>query len=56
MVRLALPPAGTVALWAERLSAKFGAPVPVAGTTLENTLVVLPPAGKLGWLLPPAVR
>lgn len=55
-VRLAEPPGATVALWAERFREKFGAPTAAAGTRLANTLVVLPPAGKLGWLPPPAVR
>ena len=56
IVRLAEPPAGTVAFGAERFREKSGAPTPAAGTRLANTLVVLPPAGKLGWLPPPAVR
>ena len=54
-MRLAEPPDATVALWAERLREKSGLPTAAAGTTLANTLVVLPPAGKFGWLPPPAV-
>src|SRR5271163_4329900 len=56
IMRLAEPPCPTVAFWAERLREKFGLPTAAAGTRLANTLVVVPPAGKLGWLLPPAVR
>lgn len=55
-VRLAEPPGGTVALCAERLREKSGLLTAAAGTRLANTLVVVPPVGKLGWLLPPAVR
>src|ERR1700756_3050380 len=56
MVRVVEPPALTVALGAERLSEKSGPATAAAGTTLANTAVALPPAGKLGWLEPPAVR
>jgi len=56
IIRLAEPPDATVTLWAERLREKPGLPTAAAGTTLANTAVVLPPGGKLGWLLPPAVR
>src|ERR1700687_4151161 len=56
IIRLAEPPGVMVTLWAERLREKSGLPTAPAGTRLANTLVVLPPAGKLGWLLPPAVR
>ena len=55
-IKLAEPPAATLALLAERFKEKFGLPTAVAGTRLAKTLVVLPPAGKLGWLPPPAVR
>ena len=56
-VTLAEPPGLTVALWAERLREKPGAPTAAAGTRLANTAVALPPAGKLGWpALPPAVK
>src|SRR5579872_53144 len=54
-IKVAEPPAATVALWAERFSEKLGLPAAVAGTRLANTAVVLPPEGKLGWLPPPAV-
>ena len=53
---LAEPPGEIVAPCAERFKEKFGVPTAAAGTRLANTLVVLPPAGKLGWLPPPAVR
>src|ERR1700688_1415620 len=53
---MAEPPVITVALGAERLSEKFEPATAAAGTRLANTAVVLPPAGKLGWLEPPAVR
>jgi len=56
IIRLAEPPGMTVTLWAERFREKPGPLTAAAGTRLENTLVVLPPAGKLGWLPPPAVR
>jgi hypothetical protein len=56
IIRLAEPPGVTDTLWAERLNEKFGPPTVPEGTRLANTLVVLPPPGKLGWLLPPAVR
>ena len=56
IMRLAEPPGVTDTLWAERLKEKFWPVAAAAGITLANTLVVLPPAGKLGWLLPPAVR
>ena len=55
-VTLAEPPGATVTLWSERLREKFWLVTAAAGTRLANTLVVLPPAGKLGWLPPPAVR
>ena len=55
-ITLAALPRATVALCAERLREKSGFPAPDAGMTLANTLVVLPPAGKFGWLPPPAVR
>lgn len=55
-VRFAEPPAVTVVLGAERLREKPGVETAVAGTRLANTLVVLPPEGKLGWLAPPAVK
>src|SRR3984893_19261581 len=56
IIRFAEPPGMTVTLGAERLKEKPGLPTAAAGTRLANTLVVLPPAGKLGWLPPPAVR
>ena len=56
ITRFAEPPGATVALCVERLREKFWLPTEADGTRLANTLVVLPPAGKLGWLLPPAVR
>ena len=56
IVRLAAPPGKMDTLLAERLREKFWLPTAAAGTRLANTLVVLPPAGKFGWLLPPAVR
>ena len=56
IVRFAEPPGVTDTLWAERLREKFWPETAAAGTTPANTLVVLPPLGKLGWLLPPAVR
>src|SRR5580692_2008018 len=56
IMRLAEPPGVTDTLWAERLREKFWPETVAAGTTPANTLVVLPPLGKLGWLLPPAVR
>lgn len=55
-IRFAEPPCATVRLWEERFSEKFGLPTAAAGTRLAKTLVVLPPAGKFGWLPPPAVR
>jgi len=55
-VRLAELPGLTVALWAERFREKSAPVAAVAGIRLANTAVVLPPEGKLGWLLPPAVR
>ena len=55
-ITLAEPPGVTVALCAERFREKFGPPAAAAGTRLANTLVVLPPVGKLGWFPPPAVR
>ena len=42
------PPAVTVALGAERLNEKLGPVTAAAGIRLANTLVVLPPVGKLG--------
>ncbi len=54
IMRLAEPRGATVAVWGERVREKFGLPTAAAGTRLANTLVVLPPAGKLAWLLPPA--
>ena len=56
IIRLAAPPGATVALGADRFSEKSGVPTAAAAITLAKTLVVLPPAGKLGWLPPPAVR
>jgi hypothetical protein len=56
IMRLAEPPGVTDTLLAERLREKFWPVTVAAGITLANTLVVLPPAGKLGWVLPPAVR
>src|SRR6266853_2867466 len=56
IMRFAEPPGVTDTLWVERLNEKFGPPTAPDGTRLANTLVVLPPPGKLGWLLPPAVR
>lgn len=56
IMRLAEPPGVTDTLCAERLREKFWPETAAAGTKLANTLVVLPPLGKLGWLLPPAVR
>jgi len=56
IMRLAEPPGAMATLWAERLREKFSLLTEAAGTRLANTLVVLPPAGKLGWLPPPAVR
>jgi hypothetical protein len=47
-VTLAEPPGATVALGADRLKEKSGLPTAAAGTRLANTLVALPPAGKLG--------
>ena len=55
-VTFAEPPEARVTLGLERLSEKFALVTAAAGTTLANTLVVLPPAGKFGWLPPPAVR
>jgi len=55
IIRLADPPGATVRLWAERLREKSGLPTAAAGRMLANTPVALPPGGKLGWLLPPAV-
>ena len=48
IIRFAEPPRATVRLWAERLREKSGLPTAAVGTRLANTLVVLPPAGKLG--------
>ena len=56
IMTLAEAPGATVTLWVERLREKFWLVTADDGTTLANTLVVVPPAGKLGWLLPPAVR
>ena len=56
IMRLVEPPCATVAVFAERFSEKFGLPTAAAGTRLAKIPVVLPPTGKLGWLLPPAVR
>ena len=56
IVRFAEPPGVTDTLLAERLKEKFWPVAAAEGITLANTLVVLPPDGKLGWLLPPAVR
>lgn len=56
IIKLVEPPGATATLWAERLREKFGLPTAAAGRTLANTAVVLLPAGKFGWLLPPAVR
>ena len=56
IMRLAEPPAVRATLCAERLREKFWPVAEAEGITLANTLVVLPPAGKLGWSLPPAVR
>src|SRR5258708_32625907 len=55
-MRLAEPPGATARLWAERFREKFWLPTEADGTTLPNTLVVLPPAGKLGWLPARAVE
>ena len=55
-VTLAEPPGATVALCADKLREKLGVPTAATGTTLAKTLVLLPPAGKLGWFPPPAVR
>ena len=48
IITLLEPPGDTVALWAARFKEKFGPDAAAAGTTLAKTLVVLPPAGKLG--------
>ena len=56
IMMLAELPRVTDTLGAERFKEKFGPPTEDAGTRLANTLVVLPPVGKFGWLLPPAVR
>lgn len=56
IIKLVEFPGATVVLWAERIREKSGLPTVAAGRTLANTAVVLPPGGKLGWLLPPAVR
>jgi hypothetical protein len=56
IVTLAVPPGATLTLWVERLREKFWPVTAAEEARLANTLVVLPPAGKLGWLLPPAVR
>ena len=56
IMTLAEPPGATVTLWVERLREKFWLVTAAEGVRLAKTLVVLPPAGKLGWLLPPAVR
>ena len=53
---LAEPPGAIVMLGVERLRLKFWPVTEAEGVRLAKTLVVLPPAGKLGWLLPPAVR
>jgi hypothetical protein len=47
-VTLAIVPGETVTLWVDRLSEKFWPVTAADGTRLANTLVVLPPAGKLG--------
>ena len=54
-IRFVEPPCVTVALADDRFNEKFGPPAAAAGTRAANTAVVLPPEGKLGWLLPPAV-
>src|ERR1700687_1590108 len=56
IMRLAEPPGATGTFCVERLSEKSGLPTAVAGTRLAKTVVVLPPAGKFGWLPPPVVR
>ena len=56
IIRLAELPGATVALYAERFREKFGLLTAAAGTRLANTAVVLPPAGKLGWVPLPAVK
>jgi len=56
IMTLAEPPGATVTLGVERLRVKFWPVTEAEGARLAKTLVVLPPAGKLGWLLPPAVR
>ena len=56
IMTLAEPPCVTVTLWVERLREKFWLVTAADGMRLAKPLVVLPPAGKLGWLLPPAVR
>ena len=48
IVRFVDPPAVSVALWVERLNEKSGPVAAAAETRLANTVVVLPPAGKLG--------
>ena len=48
IVRFAELPGVMDALCAERLREKFWLVTPAAGATLANTLVVLPPLGKLG--------
>lgn len=54
IVTLAVPSGATLTLWVERVREKFW---PAAeGVSLANTLVVLPLVGKLGSLLPPAVK
>jgi len=55
-MRLVETPGVTDRLWAERLKEKSWLLTAAEGTRLANELVVLPPTGKLGWLLPPAVR
>ena len=56
IMTLAVPPGATVTLWVDRLREKLWLVTAAEGARLAKTLVVLPPAGKLGWLLPPAVR
>jgi hypothetical protein len=56
IMRFVDPPAETVAVIAERFRVKSGPAAAAAGATLANTLVELPPVGKLGWLPPPAVK
>ena len=56
IMTLAIPPGATVTLWVKRLREKSWLVTVAEGARLANTAIVLPPAGKLGWLLPPAVR